>query len=60
MGGMEGEREDARGGEAGLGGDRVGRGIGNSESGQDVTGCERQGELWGRETELCEETFGEG
>lgn len=37
MGGVGGERGVARGGEAGLGGDRAGRGTGDSESAQDVT-----------------------
>lgn len=35
---MGGERGVARGGETDLGGDRVGRTICDSESGQDVTG----------------------
>lgn len=51
---MGGERGVVRGGEAGLGEDRAGRGIGDSDLGQDVTG---QGEA---ETERCEEAFAEG
>ncbi len=56
MGVVGEERRVARGGETALAGDGVGRGLGDSESGQDVTARERMGEF---ETECCEGTFEE-
>lgn len=60
MGGVGGEHGVARGGEAGLGGDRVGRLTGDSESGTDATGREGQGEFEGWGTERWGGTTGEG
>lgn len=56
---MGGERGIASGGEAGLGGDRAGRGTGDCEPAEDGTGRERQGELEGRDAGRCVEMFEE-